>query len=503
MTPLARLLASCACFILALAVVSASATSIGDAPRSRRSSAGKGPSGAAQRTTSQATAPATSANPTPATASHWKATATSTTTRRRPGAANSDPEHDKSSPRDGAARRTATASGYAPSEAWWGAGLASIMYPALSKPVVIRACCALALASVAMSTAGAQTIRAERPDPTCRCAVVLTLSAELGRARDTVAVSERSFVTKDSRGFFYAAPIHPQGTVARFDRSGAHVGTVGRAGSGPGELSSVQYVTVTPGDSVLVMEHNRLSLFSPEGLFARAAALPGGVGTFRVVVLSDGRMVLNNFMPARRSFTLLDQRLSEVRTFGRSIAGRSFPDSDAMQFLIVPLDSGRFAAVQQNHSFLVQVWDTAGRLVRELKREPEWFTPWTTEQRLARTPRDPPFVRVMGAHVDLRERHLWITALVPDRRWQDVAPRPEPGRREVPGWLALQVQDYPRAFDTIIEILDLDSGRVVVSQRFDEYVPHLLPGGFLYGLREESSGLFVVGVWQARVDPRR
>lgn len=310
-------------------------------------------------------------------------------------------------------------------------------------------------------------------------------------------------MARDSRGFYYVAPLHQDGMVAVFGRDGTFVSSAGRPGQGPGELAGIRDVRSTPGDSLLVLDYMRLTLFAPAGGFVRTHTLPEGLQAFRMSVLADGKVVLNNYMPSRRSFTLLDAQHNEIRTFGRSIASDRFRDSDAMQFLLAPLDSGRFAAVQQHYQYLIQVWDTAGVLKKEISRDPGWFARSTFEERLARTPRSPPFARVVGVHADLAKRQLWIVALVPDRNWRAVAPAVEPGSREIPGWLTLPVSDYKRAYDTIIEVLNLDSGKVILTQRFDAYLTTFTEGGLLYAITDESTGLLVLDVWQPLIVPLR
>lgn len=361
----------------------------------------------------------------------------------------------------------------------------------------------LVLVAGAAASSPAQELRSFGADRACGCSVVLRHVARLGREADTVAVSTRSDLARTSRGVYYLAPHHQDGTVAVLSSDGKLVSSIGRAGGGPGELSGIRDIRTAAGDSLLVLDYSRLTLFDPTGAFVRAKSLPDGLQAFRMSVMADGKVVLNNYMPRRRSFTLLDAQYAEIRTFGRSIAGARFPDSDAMQFLLAPLDSGRFAAVQQHSAFLVQVWDTSGVMRKEFRRDPVWFTPSTFQERLARTPRSPPFTRVVGAYADLARRQLWIAALVADRNWRAVAPPVEPGKREIPGFLSLKVSDYPRAYDTIIEVLNWDSGEVLLTQRFNAYVTSFVEGGLLYGLAEDSSGLLVVDVWRPEIVPAR
>lgn len=342
-------------------------------------------------------------------------------------------------------------------------------------------------------------LRSLGPDQACGCSIVLRHAATLGRQRDNIGVLLRSDLARDSRGFYYLAPLRQEGSVAVLSQEGLRVGSVGKFGRGEGELSRIRDVKIMPGDSLWVLDDERLTLFSPTRHHVRTTTLPKGLQAFRMTALADGKVLLNNHMPRRRNFTLLDGTLEEVRTFGHSIADTRFPDFEAMLSLVAALDSGRFAAVQANYRYLIQIWDTAGNLRSQFQRDPEWFPRSSYEERLALTPRSPPVTRIIGAHADLKKRHLWIVARVPDARWRTVAPRPDPNLREYPGWLGLPLADYEKAYDTVIEVVDLTTGTPVVTQRFDGYVTGVAEEGLLYGLREHTAGLLAVEVWQPEI----
>jgi hypothetical protein len=254
-----------------------------------------------------------------------------------------------------------------------------------------------------------------------------------------------------------------------------------------------------------VYDQERLSLFAPDGRFVRSARIRGGALAFRFAVLSHGKVLLNNYYPTHKSFQLLSTTDSAVTSFGRSIVGQRFPDSDELQFRMVDVGNGEFVAVQQNYSYLVQVWDTTGRLVREFAPSTDWFRPWTRAERLAQGPGSTPFPSVQGAFVDQQSRALFVTAMVPDPGWRaKAAPQPDVIRgREVTNWSPLPLGDYVRAYDTVIDVLDYATGTVRFSQRLDEVVPFVMEGGILFGQREDANGLIVLDVWRLELRASR
>lgn len=59
--------------------------------------------------------------------------------------------------------------------------------------------------------------------------------------------------------------------------------------------------------------------------------------------------------------------------------------------------------------------------------------------------------------------------------------------------------EYDRRYDTVIEVLDVATGRVVISQRFDAYVAQFTSDGLLYDIREAPSLLLRADVWRPEV----
>jgi hypothetical protein len=86
-----------------------------------------------------------------------------------------------------------------------------------------------------------------------------------------------------------------------FAPSGQHLATVGGLGRGPGEFQRVQLVGVFGGDSLLAIDYTQrtLSVFAPDGAFARAYPLPEelAAGASAIGVLANGSPVLRRPWP--------------------------------------------------------------------------------------------------------------------------------------------------------------------------------------------------------------
>jgi hypothetical protein len=357
---------------------------------------------------------------------------------------------------------------------------------------------AVAAVSFAFSgTLPAQVLSSTAPDRSCNCRIELEKIAQLGRVEDTIAILQPTRVARDSRGRFYAAGILPYSGIAIFEPDGRLATTIGRRGQGPGEFRRIRTVRIGPGDSLFVHEDTRMTVLGPPYEYARMVNMPAGPRAFRFIVLGDGSVVLNNWFPTHRAFVFFDRHHRQVREFGRTVNGDRFGSDDLMSHS-APIDSGRIVTAAQNHTYLVQVWDTTGRLVREVRRQPAWFPPYKREERMALgfASRYP---IVLDVHADTTERRFWTAAVVPDPGWKEPACRPRHEIREGSNCAPIPIRQRPRAYDLVLEVLDMNTLRPLISQRFDEPIDSFVEGGLMYHKREDENGLMVVDVYRPRI----
>lgn len=335
-------------------------------------------------------------------------------------------------------------------------------------------------------------------DTACRCRIVLHKVVSLGDNDDAVVLRPGTVLSRDAAGRYLASVTDAQSSIGVFAANGNPLASFGRRGSGPGELERIRYAQAMQGDSVLVMDQRNLTLFAPSGSPERWGALPNGVAAFRFAVLKSGHVVVNNYFPTHPSMILLDRTFAAVREFGSTTPADSRNDSDAIQYHVVGLDSGRFVAVRQNYRYGIEVWDTTGTLVRQFDRVPAWYRPWTESDKRAHNHRTHAFPVITGVYADGAQ--LWIAARVPDPTWKDPdAPLRAAERGRESASKPVPVDEYDRRYDTIIEVLDVATGRVLVSQRFDAFIARFTDGGLLYDIQEAPSLLLRADVWRPEI----
>ena len=133
-------------------------------------------------------------------------------------------------------------------------------------------------------------------------------------------------------------------TLRMFDSTGTHAWTAGAEGDGPEEFRWPLMVTGFQGDSLIVCDPatNRLSIFTAQGLFARAATLSDLPGSNRCVGLSGPDWILTEHRSGERTsisghdaytyhldLYLVDLNGEVIESLGRWFFARDFQEVDS------------------------------------------------------------------------------------------------------------------------------------------------------------------------------
>jgi hypothetical protein len=76
---------------------------------------------------------------------------------------------------------------------------------------------------------------------------------------------------------------------------------------------------------------------------------------------------------------------------------------------------------------------------------------------------------------------LWVFASVPDPEWQPWSDDEEDGQSFTPS----RIRD---SFDTVIELIDINTGQLVSSAQFDEWLSPMCGSLFVYSFVETREG---------------
>jgi hypothetical protein len=206
-----------------------------------------------------------------------------------------------------------------------------------------------------------------------------------------------------------------------------------------------------------------------------------------VFVLGDGRVLANDVIrtPDRVGLPahILGSDGRPSLSFGNdseSPQGYQFGGS----YRRVSLSGGDKIWVAPVGDYRLELWDSAGVHLRTLVREAPWFHPWLRD-----TPGQPfrerPNTKILSVHQDHRGM-VWVFARIPDRNWQS----------------GVEYPAYEHVYDVIVEVIDLSSGELITSQRF-EAPEHFFFGFFTEGLVSSSSvnelGVEQIHIWRMRL----
>jgi hypothetical protein len=288
-------------------------------------------------------------------------------------------------------------------------------------------------------------------------------------------------IVRDSRGRVFTSYGDASVLPRVFGPDGKLIQTFLRKGSGPNELEFVDGMLLLGGDSLMLVNRKNMYIFDPELRVART--LPASNRFSSGTSISGGRRVLMR----GGNMQTLTVRLAVVDNMGVDIS--------EMDIRVSPkaADSYTRMAPGQDDSFWyllsaeydVQRWGTNGKRLLTIQRNAPWWSDGTGLQRSM-----PPGVRAPASSLtDVWEDgqgHLWILAAVP--RGTLAASDTAGMRGNIPPYIL---------YDTMIEILDSRTGKLLVSERVAGYFSHLLGANHLSKLVDDADGHPLVEIWKA------
>ncbi len=329
------------------------------------------------------------------------------------------------------------------------------------------------------------------PNP-CGSCLVLRPIATLGSDSGRGSVQWGRAVARIRGGRFVHGRT-PDGMPV-FDSTGRLVATVGRQGSGPGEFRSIQALAVGRADTVHVFDvgNQRHNVLSPDLQVVRTFPAPGS--TYDAVVLSTGHVVRNASMPTADLWDAPlhliapgDGRL--LRSFGAHPGEPYLPDGAWAGRRELTAGPGATVYAARRNEYRIEQWDTAGRFLGGFVRNVDWFRPYTQPPRLG--PEAPPSPSLERVHRDTSNR-LWILITVADREWRRNL---RPARRGV-GATRYEPSHPDGIFDTVIEVVDLESGALLASQRTSQFLWGFLGDGLVFGDGTGPDGVPKFSIWR-------
>ncbi len=366
-----------------------------------------------------------------------------------------------------------------------------------TRKAVVRLFAACAL-MVAMGTPLRAQTTLPLAGPGCENCLRVIPSAVLGDTTELGAVSPgRGLVQLDDGSFVHAGT----NGLSRFNAAGKPVGRIGRVGSGPMEFRRISFVARTPGNSLVVFDlgNGRVSVIDPRLQQNNQFTLANPVTD--AVVLPSGDIVANiHSQDLSRSgvpLHLLDGKAGTIKSSFGLMKGENFDRKSAWAgFREIALSpTGTIWSARRNR-YVLEEWDITGRMLRQLERTVEWFRPY--EKRDVLGPSAPPQPNIESIYIDSKGL-IWVFTAVGARDWrQNIVPR-KPMEGIAPGFEPTSLSGI---YDTMVEIIDPDTRRVLVSQRVDGLVWGMLSDSLIFSDAQDEDGFPTYQLWRVDVNNR-
>lgn len=332
--------------------------------------------------------------------------------------------------------------------------------------------CAGAMGLFGSTVAPVQSLEAERlvvrDDPVCpTCRLTLESVATLGDDSGPGVLTAISSVARLRDGRYVVVDAYEDYEIKVFTSSGLYSQIVGRRGQGPGEFTFARMVMAV-GDEVHVLDPlaHRRTIFSREFKMLRTHHFDGQL-FMDALPLEDGRLVINARIPTKDRVThtlhILDEDGEAVTSLDQLGEGWRYDRSDEPFFRVLAQSSNGFWAAHQGR-YQFDEWSLHGEHLRTIERVSSWF-PDEEGSEAQLDPNSPPPPRLLALRED-DDGNVWTLIRVPSDRWAEAlhpAPTgagPEIGRNVL--------GDLNVAYDTVIEVIDVEGGSIVASQQMDE-----------------------------------
>ncbi len=333
---------------------------------------------------------------------------------------------------------------------------------------------------------------------TCtQCEIQLERVAILGGADLPIEFGNRTSLAVMSDGRYLATPIL-RSELAVFDAAGQFERVVGRMGKGPGEFQSIKALATGPGDTVYVLESGGLVTRLDAGfryidrIILQTTATPQGW-----TVLPSGELALV-VVPTRTSTP--PNRVHIVGSDGRvrasfARAPRAYPDpgQDYNETVGAVGASHRYGGLwfSKWNDYALQLF-VGGRLRKVLVRDADWFRPWEGPDVVRNAPKRP----TIEAVAERPDGLLTVIATVVDANFDQNRAVIILGQglgETRAGTLPLRLM-----WDSVVEIIDPETGEIVGAVRSDDYLrsPVGGDGTLLYAAREDDIGRYRVFVYR-------
>ena len=327
---------------------------------------------------------------------------------------------------------------------------------------------------------GAQDSVVVIPDvPACpTCSLTVSAVVELGDREGPGIVAQlfaplaQARVVRSDDGYYYIPGHLGDGTLLRFSPDGVFQEAIGRRGEGPGEYE-LPVLMGGSSDDLTILDARSARLTTIRGGEVETASLPFMARTW--AVLAGGRYVYNGLTSWREGvghpvhvYDLASRRVTS--SFGDEGAhvdrSRRDPSGHLRRALAAATDGNIWVA--RENRYRIDKWSPDGERIARIERDAPWFRPWEEWPGTDFEVRPLPVIVGVG---DWGDGLLMVVVRLADANWQPIQAI---AHEDLPGHESVPDSRQDDLYDTVIEVLDTRSGKVLARTRVDEYVVGLV-----------------------------
>lgn len=350
---------------------------------------------------------------------------------------------------------------------------------------------ALIFTPAAAPLQGQKSVRISEAPACAECRIVAHSEVLLGNDDEGV-VGPNFVIQRDALGrYLVAFPENPT-QFQVFDSTGIHLGSVGSRGEGGDQFTWVSGLATR--DNILHVFDSparRRAILDSAFTVLRTDPIPGQ--PLSIVLFPGDTAIVNTSIRTtdRVGYALhvLDEHARVVRSMGDSGGFRiDFLTSDMRE--LAKAGEREFWAAHVTR-YVIERWSLDGRKTEVIEVDRDWFPSYGGNCCTVH-PDQPPEPRIRSLTVD-SERRLWIISSVADPEWHEAVYPVSTG----PGshW----VDDWNAFYDSVIDVIDPSSGRLVTSHQFDEYFTTWIEPGLAASNTLVEGVLPRVRVWRLHI----
>lgn len=310
---------------------------------------------------------------------------------------------------------------------------------------------------------------------------------ELGSVSDPVGRSTVFSIAALSTGEYVLAPAFVGPQIALYGADGAFISMFDAEGPGPNELSRfANAVTVAPGDTIIALVGSKLMFFDPALQPTRTLTLE--MRPRNLISLTGGRIAGNYPIVKSPGMAATIQVVDSAGTVARSmdvVSLRSRTDVVGRRIIATSATGGIWSG-RVNEPRL-DLFSDSGTHVRTVHVDQPWFTRWSGVSAIESSSKPPRPAQYAVREID--SEHLLLVTRVANENWE--------ARPETP---ARPTDPQNDVYDTILSLVDAQTGKVLVSRRSSEWLVAVHSSRNLFASsREVASGDIHVVIWRVRV----